>query len=97
MLEREDDTGVDHGGVAARVAVVAFDAAVGDVLPADAELEAVAAVVDPGGEAGAEAGGEVEACALVGDFVEGEEEADAGLAVDGPIVVLGVEEVSGSS
>jgi len=71
--------------------VVAEDTGVGDVVPSSADFEAGAGVGEEFGEADTDARGEVEGGATGGDVVGREEEADAGVGEDGPVMI--VEEV----
>ena len=59
--EGENDSGVDHDGIAGGIVTIAEEAGIGDVVVADADLEAVADVVKLEGGAEADAGEEVEA------------------------------------
>ena len=70
--------------------MIAFDAGVGNVVPAEAGLEAEV-VGQAARDAEASAGHEVKAGAILGDVVVGDEEADADLGEGGPFA--GVDEV----
>lgn len=90
---RNHDAEVDERRVAGGVFVVAVDAAVADVVPAEAGHESQAAVVDFAGEADAGAGHEVDVGAACGDVAGGQEGAHADVAVDGPLLVVALVEV----
>jgi len=82
--EADDEAGVDHGFVAGGVVVAAGGGGVGEVLPAEAEVEPRAGLAEGDGEAQTGAGCEVVAGTASGDVAGGVHESDAGVGVDGP-------------